>query len=234
MSFYSAENQGSCMCPGAVSDAQGVRERVCVQVKKVYDSCMQQEQLDNVTICVHDLFPCDTDFTYPLTFISCRSTGCAGKLHHLCIDRMDERPNFARVRADVELPLEILFEDAEGNEGLGYGCITVHKDVILYVPCDSIVPFTAEAAASAVCVTGSFIEGDRFRISLCVTIILKIVADVQLMIPSYGYCAIPPCEEFSAGVCSDFFNLPVFPVGSSCAANGAAVPGSSAECRCPN
>lgn len=216
MSFYSPQNAGNEMCPGRTNGAQGISEKVCVQVKKVYDSCMQQEQIDDVNICICDLYPAGKQFSYPLTFVSCRSTACSGKLHNLCIDRLDDRPNFARVRADVEIPLEILFEDANGCEGLGYGCITVHKDVILCVPCDSIVPFTAEALASAVCVTGTYCDNNCFKVTVCVTIILKITAEVELLIPSYGFCPIPPCEEFSSGVCNDFFSLPVFPVGCNC------------------
>ena len=45
MSFYSTKNAMSSCCPGRVcgEGTQGVTERVCVQVKKVYDACMQQE-----------------------------------------------------------------------------------------------------------------------------------------------------------------------------------------------
>ena len=83
MSFYSYKNCNQDNCPGPLKgDARGLREKVCVQVKKVYDSCMQQEQLDKVCVTVSDMTPvcgCGGDatapFTPPLCFESCRSSG---------------------------------------------------------------------------------------------------------------------------------------------------------------
>ena len=58
MSFYSYKNCNQDNCPGPLKgDARGLREKVCVQVKKVYDSCMQQEQLDKVCVTVSDMTP---------------------------------------------------------------------------------------------------------------------------------------------------------------------------------
>ena len=91
--------------------------------------------------------------------------------------------------------------------------ITVPKDVILYVPDESVIPFQLESIVNAVCVSGKFIPGETFRfdVDVCITIILKIVAKVELLIPSFGFCEIPPCEEFAESVCDDIFNLPLFP-----------------------
>ena len=46
MSFYSYKNANPCSCPGAISGSalDGLQEKVCVQLKRVYDSCLQQEQ----------------------------------------------------------------------------------------------------------------------------------------------------------------------------------------------
>ena len=41
--------------------------------------------------------------------------------------------------------------------------------------------------------------------------IIKIVAEVELLMPSYGFCSIPANEEFSESVCDEFFSLPIFP-----------------------
>ena len=47
MSFYSYKNCNQESCPGTIKgECRGLREKVCVQVKKVYDSCMKQEQLE--------------------------------------------------------------------------------------------------------------------------------------------------------------------------------------------
>ena len=105
MSFYSYKNCNQENCPGPIKgDLKGLREKVCVQVKKVYDSCMQQEQLEKVCVTVTDMTPvCDCDcaqpFTPPICFESCRSSGYVGTIRNLIIDRICDRPGFARVRA---------------------------------------------------------------------------------------------------------------------------------------
>ena len=48
------------------------------------------------------------------------------------------------------------------------------------------------------------------------TVILKVLAQVEILIPSYGFCPIPPCEEFAENVCDEFFSLPLFPPASLC------------------
>ena len=46
MSFYSYKNANPNCCPGTISGSalDGLQEKVCVQVKRVYDSAMTQEQ----------------------------------------------------------------------------------------------------------------------------------------------------------------------------------------------
>lgn len=53
-------------------------------------------------------------------------------------------------------------------------------------------------------------------LSACVTCILKVSMQVELLVPSYGYCAIPPAQEYSHEVCTGFFELPLYPQGKAC------------------
>ena len=210
MSFYSYKNCNQDNCPGPLKgDARGLREKVCVQVKKVYDSCMQQEQLDKVCVTVSDMTPvcgCGGDatapFTPPLCFESCRSSGYTGAIRNLIIDRICDRPGFARVRCAVDIPIDVLFTDSSCpcREGLAHGTVTVAKDVILCIPDESIVPFTMESLVSAVCVSGRYCGNSTFELTICVTVILKVIAEVEMLIPSYGFCSVPPCEEFAENV----------------------------------
>lgn len=213
MSFYSYRNGENDISPGRIASdcTRGLSERVCIQVKKVYDSCIQQEQLDNVLVKLCDICPPCTSFNAPITFISCRSTTTKGVIRDLSVERLCDRPNFARVKCCVDIPIEILFEDVNGAEGCGTGIITVKKDVILFVPDESVIPYMVDCIVSAICVQGTYLSDNTFRLTACVTVILKIVADVELLVPSYGFCRIPPCEEFASEVCDEFFNLPIFP-----------------------
>ena len=70
--------------------------------------------------------------------------------------------------------------------------------------------------ASAVCVAGSYQGNNTFKLTVCVTIVLKVLAKVEILVPSYGFCPIPPCEEFADSVCDEFFSLPLFPPAALC------------------
>lgn len=253
MSFYSYKNANPDCCPGRVSsDSQTcVSEKVCVHVKKVYDSCMQQEQLDDVRVNIRGIAPvtcasngccpvcgcnpctcCQSDANAkpvaPYTFESCRSSTIQGTIRGLCIERLCDRPNFARIRGTVDIPIDILFTDARCKEFMGHSTVSVPKDVLLCVPDESIVPYTIDTLVSAICVSGKHCGNNTFDITICVTIVLKIIAEVEMMIPSYGLCSIPPCEEFAENVCDEFFSLPLFPT-SNCDGTS-----NSTSCNCRN
>ena len=272
MSFYSYKNANASCCPGMIAgDAtNGLQEKVCVQVKRVYDSAMWQEQIDNAVVtitsfaqvnnsgccgnactqcgscnggcnscgtcagcetCGDTIAPTSPPMP-PITFESCRSSTTEASIRNLSVERLCDRPCFARVRCTVDVPIDILFVDSRCIEYIGKGVVSVDRDVLLSIPDESIVPYTLEAMASAICVSGCFVGNNQFKMTVCVTIILKVLADVEILVPSYGYCAIPPAEEFADSVCTEFFSLPLFPNASVC--NNGTVNASNAACTCGN
>lgn len=266
MSFYSYKNANSESSPGAVCGniLSGLNKKVCIQVKNVYDACLQQEQLNEKHVVISNIVPvlpsgCNMQTSRPCncacagnectcacascsnpisheeavenaanspcplpqpcgawTFESCRSSTIKGNISNLSIERMCDRPQFARVRCNVDVPIDILFTDQNCQEWMGQSTITVCKDVLLCIPEESIIPFTLESLVSAICVSGTYIGSCTFEINICVSVVLKVLAEVDIMVPTYGFCEIPPCEEFAESVCDEFFSLPLFPQ-SSCA-----------------
>lgn len=170
---------------------------------------MQQTQLNDIVINITDLTPSSP--TYPLTFVSAKSLTSTGVISNLEIVPLAERPNSARVRADVTIPVSVAYTDALGVEGSAISSITITKDVILNIPSASIMPYRVEAVVSLVSTQGSYTADNQFTIDACVSVILKIVMDVELLIPSYGYTPIPPCQEYTQEVCAGFFELPMYP-----------------------
>ena len=150
------------------------------------------------------------------TFESCRSSTTAGAISNLSIERMCDRPQYARVKCTVDVPIDVLFVDQRCQEWMGQATIKVDKDVLLCIPDDSVIPFTLESLVSAICVSGTYIGSCTFEITVCVTVVLKVLAEVDIMVPTYGFCEIPPSEEFAENICDEFFSLPLFPQ-SSCA-----------------
>lgn len=209
MSFFC--NFQSDKCPGQINGnpLNGLCEKVCVQVKKVFDACMQQSQLNDIVLDVTNLTPANP--TYPLTFISARSNSQQGVISNLLIEPLSERPHSARVKADITIPVSVAYTDANGVEGVGTSSVTVSKDVILNIPTASIMPYGVEAVVSFVSTQGAYSSENQFIIDGCTSIILKIVMDVELLIPSYGYTPIPPCQEYTQEVCAGFFELPMYP-----------------------
>lgn len=209
MSFYS--NFQSDKCPGQITGnpLNGLTEKVCIQAEKIFDAAIKQTQIENYTLTLTDLTPADP--TYPLTFISARSLTSAATVTNLNIDRQVDK-HCARVQATVSVPVEVLYTDANGVEGSATATVSIVQDVLMGVPSASIIPYSVQAVASVVAPEGTFDStNNTFIVSLCVTVILKISMPVELLIPSYGYCAIPPAQDYSQEICAGFFELPLYP-----------------------
>lgn len=215
MSFYS--NFQSDKCPGSLNSnpLNGLCEKVCIQAKKIFDACIKQVQIENYALPTGTFAP-EAPKT-PLTFVSARSTGEKPTVSGVSVERLADKQGCARVQATVTIPVEVVYTDADGNDGVMTTEVKIIEDVLLYVPAPSIMPFTIEAQASAVAAEGSYDEGaNSFTVSACVTVILKVAIEVELLVPSYGYCAIPPAQDYSKEVCAGFFELPLYPKGRSC------------------
>ena len=211
MSFFSS-NRTDNRCPGPITGnpTSGLCERVCIQTNKVFDSCRKQIQETGLSITLTDITP--AGLVEPFTFVSTEPNGNAF-ITDLVIDRFTDRPNFARVTGTVNVPLTVTFTDANGTTGTGNTTLTFSQDVILFVPQPSIVPFTIDVFAGVAIADGTYTGNNTFVVDVCVQIILRVVVNTNILVPSYGYCPIPPCQEFSSSdVCPGFFDLPIYPV----------------------
>ncbi len=186
--------------------------KVCIQTKKVFDACLKQASYEMVTITLTDVNPANP--TLPLTFVSGRSSAVLAEVTNLSVTRLQSRPRYGRIEADLVIPIKINYTDATGAAGVGTGTLTLHEDVVLMLPEASVMPYQVEAAVSVIVPNGTYDSvtgGYTFIVTTCVSAILKIVITVELIIPTYGYAIIPPCQEYNDEVCSGFFDLPLFP-----------------------
>ena len=211
MSFFTtnATDRG----PGRITGnpMNGLCERVVIQAQKVFDACIRQTQEEGITLALTGFNP--ENPVYPLTFLSARSTTNQGTVTNIKIDRLPDRQRFARVQATVTVPMEVVYTDANGVQGTAQSSVSVDQDIIMNIPEPSIIPFTVDAVVSIVAPEGIYVEGPTFTVTCCITMIMKIVMPVELLVPSYGYATIPPCQEYTQEVCSGFFDLPVYPGG---------------------
>ena len=223
MSFYSNFQSDKCPCQITGNPINGLTEKVCIQAEKIFDAAIKQTQLENYSLTLTNLSPANP--TYPLTFISARSTTAEATVSNLNVDRQADK-HCARVQATLSVPLEVLYTDANGVEGSATATVSINQDVLLYVPAPSIMPFTVQAVVSAVVPEGTFNpETQGFTTTVCLTVILKIAMSVEILVPTYGYCAIPPAQDYSQEICAGFFELPLYPQGRNggagcCSNNG--------------
>lgn len=175
-------------------------EKVCIQVKRVFDACISQFILENVVFIV--------DFPRPVvSFVSARSVGKC-KVSNVVITPLPGKT--ARVQFTVTIPLQVIALDAQGGTVIGTTSLTVNRDIILKVPKESLVPIEVECIANVVGVDGR-LSNNTLTMTCCVTLISKIVAEVELLIHTCGYPALPACQEFTEDVCEGVFNLPIYP-----------------------
>lgn len=210
MSFYTDSRAG--IFPGLTNNiTNGLCERICIQATKVFDACLNQVQIDNYILTLSDFTPANP--TFPLTFISAYSSATQpATVTNLIITRFEDRPNFSRVQATVNIPVVVTYTDANGVSGTANATVSIDEDVVLYVPQPALTPINVVAFGSAVSTIGTFTADNNFSVTICVTVVLKVVAEVDVLIPSYGYCPIPPCTPFTADeVCPGVFETPLYP-----------------------
>ena len=197
--------------PGPIvgNAANGLCEKVCIEVKKVFDACIKQETLADQSLTLESTTPADV--AEPFTFVGARSVSSVGTISDLSVTPTTDTPGCSRVQCNVAIPMQVNFVDANAVQAVGTGTLTLSRDVILRVPEPSVIPYEIVAVVNAVSAEGSYAGDGTFTITLCVTVILKVVMDVELLVPSYGYCYIPPCQEYQEEICEGFFDLPLFP-----------------------
>ncbi len=210
MSFFT--NNNGDRCPGRITGnaLNGLCEKVVIQTDKVFDACIRQTQVDNVTLTVENPTPAAP--TEPLTFVSARSSTTEEAVINVTnVTPIADRPNFARVQATVTVPMQVVYTDANGVQGVGEASYTFNVDIVMYVPEPSIIPYTVKGIVSVVAPDGEYTGDLTFNVSCCITTIMKIIMKVDLLVPTYGYATLPPCQDYTQDVCSGFFDLPVFP-----------------------
>lgn len=209
MSFCN-NNSTPDRCPGNINGnpMNGLCEKVCIQTTKIFDACMMQTSVEQ-TVTLTNISPVTP--ALPLTFVGGSSTSSAGNITSLTITPIADRTGLSRVTATVSIPVQIAYTDANGKAGSGTGTVNITEDVVMCVPSGSVISPVIAATVNMAAPRGSYVGDNTFNVTCCVTVILSVQAPVNLLVPSYGYCKIPPCTEFSQDACQGVFDLPLFP-----------------------
>ncbi|MCL2228505.1 MAG: hypothetical protein FWC00_01605 [Firmicutes bacterium] len=213
MSYY-CNREGSTPgpIPGPITRnaLDGLSNRVAISARRILDCCKKQRSIEGARLKISHM----PSHGAPFVFQSATSTQVEAGVSNLIVTRLEERPSFARIQCDITVPMVVAFKDNDGQVHTTHSELTVHEDIVMYVPQASIFPFEIVASASCNCPTGEFDEEyTEAIVTACLTVITKVVADTDLLIPVYGYCPAPDAVDFDVQVCDKFFELPLYPSG---------------------
>lgn len=209
MSFF-INNTNQCR-PGSncANPLNGLNEKMLIEVTRVFDACLLNETITGVSLTATDFTPADP--ALPLTYISLETDQTVGPtVSNVVITRLESRPNFANVTGQVTFPLIITYRDANGVLGTATSTFTTDFSSVLCVPQPALSPVEIRVTGQISSTIGTFTSPNVFTVTLCVQIIVKVVANVDILIPSYGYPCIPECQNIPT-VCPGVGDLTLYP-----------------------
>lgn len=207
MSFYLNDcNTKKPMC--LRGNSSGPCEKILIEVPRVFDACLLRDENINYVLNLTNFTPANP--TYPLTFVSATNNG-ASTITSTTYDNTDCRGNFSRVTVGITVPVTVSYTDSAGVSGTATGTINITKCAILVVPQDGLVGVSTSVQVNFFSSIGSFTGETTVSITGCMQVIIKIVATVDVLVPSYGYPCIPMCNECSPSSCNVIFNEPIYP-----------------------
>lgn len=213
MSFYINNNNPNRPGPINGNPMNGICEKVLIETTKVFDACVCSSTETGVILQVENFLP--ENPALPLTYVSAVNTaGEEPTISNLVIDRLDTCPNYANVSFTLTVPVTVTYRDANGGLGTGTSTITLEKSVLLFVPQPAMTPVNVVASATLSSRIGTFTEPNIFTITTCIRVIVKVVSVVDILVPSYGYPTLPPCQTTPAQACPGIQDLPIYPTAT--------------------
>ena len=214
MSFYINNTNPNRPGPISGNGMNGICEKILIETTKVFDACRCTTTETGLLLPVTGFTPADP--VLPLTFVSAETTvGVEPTVTDLVIDRLDTCPNYANVSFTVEIPITVSYRDANGVLGTATTSISVSKAVVLFVPQPALSPVNVGVTALFSSRIGSFVSPDTFSVTGCIQIIVKVTSQVDVLVPSYGYPCLPPCQSVPAQTCPGFQDLPIYPTATT-------------------
>ena len=215
MSFYINNTNPNRPGPMTGNPVNGICEKVLIETTKVFDACVSRSQETGIILPLTGNNPANP--ALPLTFISAQNQiGNNPTVSDLVIDRIENSPNYANVSMTITIPISVTYRDANGVLGTASSSITVQKCSMLFVPQPSVSPIDIKVNALFNSSIGSYTADNTFTVTGCLQILIKVIAVVDLLLPSYGYPVIPPCQACqSDNACPGLEDLPLYPTATT-------------------
>ncbi len=182
---------------GCGGSFDGLCCRMVIEAKRVFDGCRFTDENITLTLTSADPIPQQAEF------VSARVI--SSELTNYSV--IDGSNGCCRVRGDIVTRFAVTYSS-------GGSCFTVaaeyteSTEALLRLPNAAIVPYNIEVQAVMSVVSGTVIGQNVVSVSGCLLRIIKVTAQVDILIPTYGYCNYPPCTGCP---CNEFGNSDVFP-----------------------
>lgn len=213
MSFYINNTNGNKPGPVSGNPVNGICEKILIQTRKIFDACISTGTESGIVLTATDFTPANP--TLPLTFLSAENTpNTTATVTDVVVDRIDAAPNYANVTMNISIPITITYRDASGVIGTATSTVTVNKAVVLFVPQPSATPIDITASALFSSQIGTFTSPNIFTVTACIQIIIRVSAIVDVLVPSYGYPCLPPCQQACGSQCPGIQDLPTYPTAA--------------------
>ncbi|KAJ52021.1 YVTN family beta-propeller protein [Clostridium tetanomorphum] len=172
-----------------------ITESVCILANKVFSHCQSRDCQNNVVIEP----PVGTTFDSIQSVTFGNGTIVPGSL---IVTPLDERPNFSRVQFTIDVPVTIKYNNGSTLET---SLLPISKDIIMFMPKSrDEFNFDIVLETRTNLLNTPIISGEDIVFAAGVFIVIKVVGEVQLLIPAFGYCPEPPeCEDYTGPVPED-------------------------------
>lgn len=182
-------------------DIEQVREVDCIVVDKVYAQYQDRECITQLEIGIKKG-----------SFSGIRFAPGYIVPDTLIVNDIPNKPHFRRVRFDLRIPYEIFFKDGTSRQE---NLPDISKDIVMFIPdARDEFEFNIVPETSSNILGQPIIDDNNVNFSVGIFMILKVVGQVQLMIPTFGFCPEPPpvIDFTQKGDCDNFENhlFPVF------------------------
>ena len=214
MSFYINNTNPNRPGPICGNGLNGICEKVLIETTKVFDACVSQSTESGIILPVSNFNPASP--ALPLTYISAQNTtGSSVTISDITIDRIEQTPNYANVSFTLTIPVTVTYRDNNGVIGTGTSTLLIAKSVVLFVPQPSLSPVNITANALFTSSVGAYTSENTFTVTGCIQVLVKVTSVVDLLVPSYGYPVIPPCQAPEpTNACPGLNNVPLYPTAT--------------------
>ena len=169
----------------------------CIAVKKVYDSCFQTEDFSNLCAAIPS-GSCQAIASIPGTVATCAVTSSSCTFVSSVATGVDD---FVNATFAIALTETITLTSPAGATCTITLPVTFVKTVTLCGPAGTTQSCTIAGTSCGPCA----IIGDTVCCQLVVCLVLQSWADVQLLVPSYGFCVPSACSVLGIPPCPPTF-----------------------------